>query len=583
MGSQANGTIILLTCLIACGCRTNQPVDQLDPGHGHVTQQVHDNGAVAADHPIASQVGVSVLRQGGNAVDSAVATSFCLAVVRPFSCGLGGGGFMVVWDPSTQEAHALNYRETSPAVVGYDYYTDDALDSIKHPVARYGVHATGTPGTVAGLLAAHERLGSLPLDDLLAPAVELAMNGFVVDASYVAAAAHVGEIRRRYPSLESASQWVWENLCDSGLIKVGDTVRQPALGETLRTIARGGLGAWQAGPCMEIADYMKVNEGPLAAADMLSYSPRWLEPIIVEDILDGYTLLAMPPPSSGGIAMAQVLQIFDSLIEEYELDDHESDAYIHLLAESMKHAFADRAEHLADDAFEPVPRDRLLSVEYIDSLRSSIDPSLTKDPMQYGSIMPPPDDEGTSHLSVIDRNGMAVACTETINSAFGSLVAVPSCGIILNNQMDDFTTVPGTANMYGLRQSDRNLPAAGKRPLSSMSPTILLHDGRVAMIAGASGGPRIITGTTQVILNILKGRMEPVEAVARPRFHHQWMPERLYLEADLESTELIRLLRERGHEVTRRDSVGTVQVIAIDDDGIKPASDPRKGGQPAGY
>ena len=263
--------------------------------------------------------------------------------------------------------------------------------------------------------------------------------------------------------------------------------------------------------------------------------------------------------------------------------EHNRPQYVHLLVEAMKHAFADRAQWLADPAFAEVPTKRLLESDYLDRLANSVSMQHTLDRFDYGSVAPVPDDGVTSHISVIDADGMAVACTETINLIYGSLVAVPGFGFALNNQMDDFTTVPGQPNAFGLRQSDRNLPAPGKRPLSSMSPTIVLRNGKPIIIAGASGGPRIITGTVQCVLNCLLFDMTPAEAVAAPRFHHQWLPNVLQFEDRWTSEATISARQNRGHEVGRRDEVGVVQLIQVTAEGIHPASDPRKGGRPAGY
>jgi gamma-glutamyltranspeptidase/glutathione hydrolase len=290
----------------------------------------------------------------------------------------------------------------------------------------------------------------------------------------------------------------------------------------------------------------------------------------------------MPPPSSGGLTMLQILGILERRMSDIALD-HNRPPYVHLLAEAMKHAFADRAAWLADPDFVEVPVRRLLSETYLDQCAASIDLQRTREPRHYGSPRAILEDGGTSHLSVIDARGGAVACTETINLVYGSLVVVPGFGFALNDQMDDFTTRPGQPNAFGLRQSEGNLPAPGKRPLSSMSPTILLAEGRPVVVAGASGGPRIITGTLQCILDCVLFDMTPAEATAAPRFHHQWLPDVLQFEEQWTDEETIAALGGLGHGTGRREDVGMVQIIRAGPDGIRAASDPRKGGSPAGF
>ena len=300
----------------------------------------------------------------------------------------------------------------------------------------------------------------------------------------------------------------------------------------------------------------------------------------------------MPPPSSGGIAMQQVLGILQRRPIDPTETPHNSAAYVHLVAEAMKHAFADRAEWLADPAFVRVPVKELLHGMYLDDRAAAISPYHTQEPYTYGSVTPPapgsrppevPEDEGTSHFCVVDEKGMAVACTETINLTFGSMVNVDGFGFALNNEMDDFTTDPGAPNAFGLRQSDRNVPEPGKRPLSSMSPTIMLRDGQVVLIAGGSGGPRIITATLQCILNCLWFGMTPQQAVDAPRFHHQWMPNVLRLEKGWPDRRMMRALKELGHKTEWCEEVGVVQLIRLDRGAIRAACDGRKGGRPAGY
>lgn len=548
----------------------------------------YDHVAVAADHPLASQAGAEILRQGGNAVDAAVATSFCLSVVRPHSCGIGGGGFMVIHQPAGDgkpaAQFALDYRETSPAAVDQAYFTrlDDPTAS------RYGVHAAGVPGTVAGLLHALDTWGTLDRATVLAPAIHIAREGFPADANHLAAAEHLRDLLDQRPELRPLLGKLWETLYRRGAIQLGDTVRNPGHARALEQIAEHGMSAFYEGEIAErIGAVMAEHGGPLTRRDLETFTSRTLEPIRGE--FAGYQIIGMPLPSSGGLAVTTILALVDRRYETFGSPAPDSPDYMHLVAEAMKHAFADRAEWLADPAFVDVPVERLTSERYLDQLASRIERFQTADdPFSYGSVTPAAATTvpggGTSHFSVIDADGMAVACTETINLTAGSLVAVPEFGFFLNNEMDDFTTIPDQPNAFGLRQSDRNLPEPGKRPLSSMSPTIVVKDGRARVVAGGSGGPRIITATAQVILNAIRFAMPPRDAVGRPRFHHQWMPNVLRFEETWDNASIRAALEARGHEIGRIDDVGVVQLISVDEDGrIRAACDPRKGGEPAGW
>jgi gamma-glutamyltranspeptidase/glutathione hydrolase len=542
---------------------------------------VYAHAAVAADHAVASRAGLEMLKQGGNAVDAAVAASFCLSVVRPTSCGIGGGGFMVIYRHGVEGAEplaiALNYRETAPASVGPGYYAglDDGTAS------RAGHKASGVPGTVAGLLWALEHHGTLDRRTVLAPAIRAAEQGVAADRYQVWGAERLAQRLAETPHLRPAAAYLWERLCLEGRIAEGDVIRNPQQAQALRLIAEQGRDAFYRGPIADaIAACMSAHGGAITAADLAAYRVRVVEPL--RGSFRGLEVLSMPPPSSGGLALLQVLGIFERRVDDIAVE-HNRPAYVHLLAESMKHAFADRAAWLADPDFVDVPVRRLLSPAYLDRRAASIDLQRTHEPRHYGSAASLVEDGGTSHLSVIDETGMAVACTETINLVYGSLVAVPGFGFALNDEMDDFTTQPGRPNAYGLRQSEANLPAPGKRPLSSMTPTILVAEGRPVLVTGAADGPRIITGTLQCILNCVLFDMTPVEAVAAARIHHQWMPDVLQFEPRWTDEQTITVLGGLGHRAGRREAIGRVQLIRVSEDGIRAASDPRRGGAPAGY
>ncbi len=589
---------ILVTMAVGCVDSTRVVVDPETtwPADGAstpesappVTNPRFANGAVAADSAMASEAGVEIMKAGGNAVDAAIATALTLSVTRPYSCGLGGGGFMIVFDPASGESIALDFRETSPAGVGPDYYVSLPPTASGYDPSRFGGRAVAVPGQLPGMVAAHDRFGSLPLPRLVEPAVRAAREGFRVDANHLAAVDAVRRTRERHPDLRPTSRWVWNRLCGGGELEVGDLVRQPELAVFLERFGREGLAAWSGpdGAADLVAGVDRAYDGVLQPADLRDYRVAWRPPLIVRDAFDGHDAILMPPPSSGGIAIAQVLSMMRHRLPSAGDPLPGSAAYSQLLTESMRHAFADRARHLADADFVEVPVDALLDPAAIEIAadRIDFDAAMSIDSCGVIDSRGTADllrDAGTSHFSVIDAEGMTVACTQTINGSFGSLLAVPRLGIVLNNEMNDFTTIPGAANLFGLRQSDRNLPEPGKRPLSSMSPTILVKDGRTTMTAGASGGPRIITGTLQVLLEVLHGNRSAVGAVDAPRLHHQWNPDALRLEAGL--LELRPELEAKGHAIEEIGAVGVVQAIVVHENGLEPASDPRKGGRPAGW
>lgn len=571
-----------------------------------------DRGVVAADHIIASRAGAEILAKGGNAVDAAVATSFCLSVVRPMSCGLGGGGFMLIHRPGDKNNQpvsvAFNYREQAPAVVSEDYF-----QKLTDPLAsRFTGSAVGVPGFVAGLAQAHKQFGSLSWSELLKPAIAAAQNGFAVNESYMKTASSLIPWFNADPTRKTRFSFVWSRFLRDGAVSVGDVIRNPEQARALKLIAEQGADAFYKGPIAQaIATAVKNSGGVLTQSDLASYSVQQLKPLVGE--FHNQQVLTMPPPSSGGVATLQVLgileryeQLHDTSLANLGLN---SAPYMHVVAEAFKHAFADRAQWLGDADFADVPVDRLLSPDYLDDLAGRIDPSHTIKGDRYGSrtLAPaPPNDAGTSHFSIIDANGMAVASTNTINLSFGSRIAVDEFGFCLNNEMDDFTTVPGAINAFGLRQSSRNLPAPGKRPLSSMSPTIVLDkDGNVELITGAAGGPRIITGTIQTLFNVMVFGLSATDAVATPRFHHQWFPNVLALEpawdrspgisTNPSTAEMFKMmnsvstnhdfravLKSYGHRLGSVHDVGVVQLIRRTAHGYEAASDPRRGGTPAG-
>jgi len=564
-----------------------------------MSKHVFKQAAVAADHEIASKAGVEILRAGGNAVDAAVAASFTLSVVRPYSCGIGGGGFMVIHLPADDRrkhkeavATAIDYRETAPVGVA-----EDTFEKNDDPHAStHGGKAICIPGTVAGLLHALDKYGTMSREDVLAPAIRAAESGFVADAHYVNVAAKetIEWMRENDPGVKRFS-FLWETMLHRGSVRVGDRISLVDQALVLHLIAKkGSAGFYEGDVAQSIVDAVLGSGGWMSLDDLKSYKPREMEPFQCD--LASSRVLTMPLPSSGGIVLAQVFAMLGhrpELLKRAIEAGRESVEYVHLITECCKHAFADRARWLGDPKFVNVPIRTLLDPKYLAERASKIDMNATLPTAEYGLAEEAPQSGGTSHLSVVDDRGGVVSCTETINLYFGSCVAVERYGFFLNNEMDDFQAREGRANAFGLKHASRNRPKAGKRPLSCMTPTIVLAghelDHRPLVLAGASGGPRIISGTMQSILNVVLFNVDAAAAVAAPRFHHQWMPDTLQLEPGLNTPALRDALLAKGHTAEAKDAIGAVQLIRAENlqgefaGGWQAASDPRKGGVADGY
>jgi gamma-glutamyltranspeptidase/glutathione hydrolase len=539
-------------------------------------EPVWQHGAVAADHPLASQAGVEVLRRGGNVVDAAVAVGFALSVLRPASSGLGGGGFMVIWNVDEQQAVALDYRERAPQNVSREAYESAAGES------RKGGLAVGVPGHVRGLCHALEKYGSLPLASVLEPALRYASAGVPLDeheaAIRTSLAGAIDRTDERFAAL-------WRQYLFEGHVpEPGSQVTSPQ-GRVLKLIADHGPGAFYQGEVAEAIVALVRSHGSGMTLDDLTRMDVVERPVLTAEYF-GFNVLTMPPPSSGGVTLIETLNILRSL-ENGRLcpplnRGHQDEHYCHVLTEAMKHAFADRAEFLGDADFVDVPWKRLTSRAYAAKLAARIQLDRTQAPEAYGRYLPT-DDDGTTHFCVIDAAGNAVACTETINTSFGSWLVEPTFGIVLNNEMDDFTTATGRPNAFGLIQSEANAIAPRKKPLSSMTPTILVRNGKAVFVAGASGGPRIISATLQVVLNMSRFGMTPQQAVQSPRIHHQWLPDMLLLEPKAMARFGEILKKNYGHTISRSNGLAATQAASRSDDGLRAASDPRKHGQAAGF
>lgn len=571
------------TDLIIC-CAFCFPVQTLAADDATSKSTIFQHGVVAADHPAASEAGARVLREGGNVVDAAVATSFALSVTRPASCGIGGGGFMVIWDAKQQRAVAIDYRERAPSTSSASEYGAAADVGKVEPGSVRGGLAVGVPGTVAGLCHVAEKYGTLPIARLLQPAIDLCRTGVEIDEHDIEVQVSTLQKIRSHAGYEIRFAALLKEYLNNGVQwKLGDRFHSPQLSVLERIATQGAAGFYEGDVAAAICRTVANESGKVQLGDLASYEPT--ERKVLQANFHGQQFISMPPPSSGGIALLQTLQSLECWEKTQHVSlqslGHNSPDYIHVVTEALKHAFADRAEFLGDTDFVEVPVAKLLSPEYAARIADHIDMQTTKPLKNYGHFFAN-DDSGTSHFSVIDEAGNAVACTETINLTFGSFVVVPEFGILLNNQMDDFAANPGKANAFGLIQGEANVIAPGKRPLSSMTPTIVIENGKATYACGASGGPKIITATLQNILNHSVVEMPVQQAVTAARFHHQWSPDELLLEPSLfQSASTV--LQAKGHITKRSSSLAATQGASLQAKHLTGGSDPRKHGQPAGY
>lgn len=499
--------------------------------------EISRNGIVAAQEKIAARVGADILKMGGNAVDAAVAVGFAMAVTHPQAGNLGGGGFMIISLAGENRHIALDYRETAPAAASRDMFLG-ANGEVDVERARSSLKSAGVPGTVRGLIHALERYGTLPLKTVIAPAVKLAEEGFPV--SYVLAQTFERG-RERLARDASSLQFFFKP--DGGGYQPGEIWRQPQLARTLRDIAEQGAGGFYEGRVAElIAADMRKGGGLISLNDLKGY--RAVEREVIKGTFKGYEIISMPPPSSGGVHLIQMLNILEGL--DLKAMGHNSADYLHALIEAMRRAYADRSQYLGDPDFVKVPVGGLTDKRYGEKLRTTIDFTAASRSIDIAPAKPQLlESDQTTHFSVIDRHGNAVSNTYTLNFSFGSGYSVDEAGFLLNNEMDDFSSKGGTPNAFGLIGGDANAIAPGKRPLSSMTPVIILKDGKPYVATGSLGGSVIITTVLQVILNILEFDMNIMEAAAMPRIHHQWLPEDVLVEPGL-SVDTLRILESRG-------------------------------------
>ncbi|ATO33814.1 Gamma-glutamyltranspeptidase [Dickeya dianthicola] len=511
------------------------------------------SGMVVTSQHLASQVGVDILKMGGNAIDAAVAVGYAQAVVNPCCGNIGGGGFMTIHLADGKDTF-INFRETAPAAASANMYLD-AEGKVKKDASLYGYLAAGVPGTVLGLETAREKYGKLTREQVMTPAIKLAREGFILtrgDTDILDTT-----VKRFKQNPESARIFLHP---DGSALQPGDKLVQTDLAATLQTISDQGPEAFYRGTLPQIIeDAAKKSGGILTAADFANYRVTETQPITCS--YRGYQFISSPPPSSGGITMCETLNI----LEGYDLKSmgFNSAQAIHVMTEAMRHAYMDRNTYLGDPEFVKNPVDRLLSKAYAAEIRKKIDDTRATPSEQVKPGMEPHEKPETTHYSIVDSQGNAVSTTYTVNGRFGAVVIAPGTGFFLNDEMDDFTVKVGEKNLYGLVQGERNAIAPGKRPLSSMSPSLVTKDGKIFLVLGSPGGSRIISITLQSALNILDFGMLPQEAVDAPRIHHQWLPDEVYYEQRGLSADTLTLLKERGYKMMEQTPWGATELIMV--------------------
>ena len=548
--------------LVLAACTSDTPSLENPPVDAPALTQ---KAAIAVPDPYAADIGEKILRSGGNAVDAAIATGFALAVTYIDAGNIGGGGFMLIHQDG--ETAFLDYREKAPLAADRDMYLDENGELIKN-ASLIGGPAVAVPGTIAGFWKAHQRFGSLPWQDLLSPSIELAENGFLP------AEVLVNDIRDALGRFGDKT-----NFHDYfGSIKVDEPFRQPELAETLKRISELGEHDFYRGETAQlIVKQMEQSNGLISGEDLASYTAEWRNPVKAK--WRQFEVLSAPPPSSGGFAIIQLLKMKDFLGHHFEGLAHNSPQYIHLVAEMEKRVFADRAEYMGDPDFVDIDLDTLISDDYIARRAKEVD---LENISTVSAVQPGLESPDTTHYSIIDQWGNAVSNTYTINWEYGSGIVVKGAGFLLNNEMDDFSAKPGAPNIYGVVGKTANQIQPGKRPLSSMSPTILLEKNQPRLVLGTPGGPTIFTSVFQTIVNIIDFNMSPQAAVAATRFHHQLLPPDLITLSITEEppAETISLLGDRGYRVESHSfQFGDLQVVWRDTDNVLiPASDPRDRG-----
>jgi gamma-glutamyltranspeptidase/glutathione hydrolase len=541
------------------------------PGTSHAVPG--ESGMVVAQEKLAAQVGADILRRGGNAVDAAVATGFALAVTYPRAGNIGGGGFMVIHSADAKEDVAIDYRETAPAATTRDIFLgpDGKPDIAKSRDSALGI---GVPGTVAGLSVALDKYGSgkFSLSDLVTPGIAIAANGAIITDD---GADTLPDWHKRLVKWPSSAKIF--SRADGTSLREGDTLVQADLAATLSAIAEQGPRGFYEGPVAEkLVKAVRDAGGIMTLDDLKSYQPVIRTP--VRGSYRGYDIVSMPQPSSGGVVLLETLNI----LEGFAMRDmaQGSAPSLHVMIEAMKRAYADRARYLGDPAFVNAPIATLIAKDYAAKQRAGIDRSKATPWTDALSAVPPREGSNTTHFSAVDSRGNAVSNTYTLNFSYGLGLVAEGTGVLLNNELDDFTAAPGASNAYGLVGFESNLPGPGKRPLSSMAPTIVLKDGRPVLVTGSPGGSRIISTVLQVILNVLDYDMDVASAVAAPRLHHQWLPDEVRVERGF-SEHTLATLKAMGHVIGEPLGQTSANSIAVTPNGLLGAPDPRTRGAAA--
>ncbi|MGI2107074.1 gamma-glutamyltransferase [Shewanella frigidimarina] len=533
------------------------------------------HGMVSSQEALASQIGVDILKQGGNAVDAAVAVAYALAVTLPRAGNIGGGGFMLVHLAEQNKTIAIDYRETAPAKAHKDIFLDEQGNAVDKLSREHGL-AVGVPGTVMGMEQALKLYGTMKMAQVIKPAIKLAKDGILVTSDL---SNSLAGLKSRITQWPSSAEIFYH--ADGSNYQVNELLKQPELAQSLSLIAqKGSKGFYQGETAKKIVSAVQNAGGIMSLTDLANYKVIEREP--VRGNYRGYEVVSMPPPSSGGIHIIEMLNV----LEQFPIDKlgHNTANTLHLMAETMKYAYADRSEYLGDPDFVNVPVKQLTSKEYAKEIASkiAINKTTPSSEIKPGNLAPYESDQ-TTHFSVIDKWGNAVANTYTLNFSYGSGLVAKGTGILLNNEMDDFSAKPGTPNGYGLIGGDANAVEGNKRPLSSMSPTMVMKDGKPFIVTGSPGGSRIINITLQMIMNVIDHNLNIAEATAAARMHHQWLPDFIWVEHTL-NRDTISLLEAKGHKVKVQESIGSTQSIMMTEQGLFGASDPRRAGSAAiGY
>ncbi|MEO8568610.1 MAG: gamma-glutamyltransferase [Ginsengibacter sp.] len=559
--------ILFFLCTSSISCAQQNKLN----AYNYKTNKIEfcKNGAVVSAHALASQAGVNIMKEGGNAIDGAIATQLALAVVYPGAGNIGGGGFTII-HLSTGENIAIDYRETAPAAASRDMYLD-ANGNPQMQLSQDGSLAVGVPGTIAGLFAAM-KYARLPFKKLIQPAINLAEKGFVISESQAASFNYYKneflQLNSTPPVFVKDNEW-----------KQGDTLIQKDLANTLKRIRdKGAEGFYEGETAKLITAEMKKSHGIITVNDLKNYKAKEREPVVFQ--YKGNTVVTMPLPSSGGIILEQMLKMSDSRnLGDMKFETANS---VQLMTEVERRAFADRAKFLGDPDFVKVPVKTLVSDEYLKTRMSNYQPGKagSSEVVKEGVIK---ESEETTHLNVLDKNGNAVSVTTTLNGGYGSRVVVSGAGFLLNNEMDDFSVKPGVPNMYGAVGAEANSIAPGKRMLSSMTPTIVLKNNKPWIVVGTPGGTTIPTSVYQTLVDIIDFNMAPADAVNKPKFHHQWLPDELFVENDFDKN-VVSELKQMGYKITTRDAIGRTEVIMVmQDKTIQAVGDKRGDDAAVGY